>query len=258
VTAPPKSVGVIAIAPVRRNAWLANAVPGPAVAGRPMIAIVMDDLGIDQRRSRRVIALPGPLTLAFIPYGRNLRTLSAAGRKAGHELLVHVNMEPTDRGIDAGPHALLTGLKMDEIRSRLNWALSRFEGFIGISNHMGSRFTEWPDGVEVVLQELRGRGLMFLDSVTSQKSVGAALARAHGMAYASRDVFLDNDRTASKITLRLAETERLARRRGYAIAIGHPHDATLQALKTWIPAVQKRGFVLVPLSAIVRRRMGEG
>ena len=241
-----------------RNAWLANAVPSPAAAGRPMIAIVIDDLGIDQTRSRRAIALPAPLTLALIPYGYNLKLLSKAGRKAGHELLVHVNMEPTDRDIDAGPHALLTGLKMDEIRTRLAWALSRFEGYIGISNHMGSRFTEWPDGVEAVLQELRGRGLLFLDSVTSQKSVGAALAQAHGMAYASRDIFLDNDRTASRITLRLAETERLAKRRGYAIAIGHPHDVTLQALKSWIPAVKKRGFVLVPLSAIVRWRMGEG
>ena len=241
-----------------RDAWLANAVPSPIIAGRPMIAIVIDDLGIDQARSRRAIALPAPLTLALIPYGYNLKPLSKAGRKAGHELLVHVNMEPTDRDIDAGPNALLTGLKMDEIRDRLSWALRRFDGFIGISNHMGSRFTEWPEGVEAVLQELRGRGLLFLDSVTSQKSVGAALARAHGMAYASRDIFLDNDRTAFKITLRLAETERLARRRGYAIAIGHPHDVTLQALESWIPAVKKRGFVLVPLSAIVRRRMGEG
>ena len=223
-----------------------------------MIAIVMDDLGIDQARTRRVIALPAPLTLAFIPYGRNLKQLSGAGRDAGHELIVHVNMEPKDRGIDAGPHALLTNLGNDEIRSRLKWALTRFDGFIGISNHMGSRFTEWPDGVEVVLQVLRGRGLLFLDSLTSEKSVGAALARAHGMAYASRDVFLDNDRTAPRIAFRLAETERIARRRGYAIAIGHPHEATLLALEGWIPAVKKRGFLLVPLSAIVRRRLGEG
>ncbi len=242
----------------RRDAWLANAVPSPAAAGRPMIAVVMDDLGIDQRRTRRSIALPAPLTLAFLPYGYNLKKLSAAGRSAGHELIVHVNMEPIDRDVDAGPNALLTELDDDEIRARLEWALTRFDGFIGVSNHMGSRFTEWSDGVEVVLRELRGRGLLFLDSMTSQKSVGAALARAHGMAYARRDVFLDNDRSASKIAFRLAETERIARRRGYAIAIGHPHDSTLDALADWIPAVKKRGFLLVPLSAIVRQRMGEG
>lgn len=242
---------------VRRDTWLANAVPSPAANGRPMIAVVMDDLGIDQARTRRVIALPAPLTLAFIPYGYNLKELSGAGRAAGHELIVHVNMEPKDRGIDAGPHALLTSLSDDEIRTRLTWALSRFDGYIGVSNHMGSRFTEWPEGVAVVLRELRGRGLLFLDSVTSQKSVGAALARAHGMAFARRDVFLDNDRTAAKIALRLAETERIARRRGTAIAIGHPHDVTLSALERWLPAVKKRGFLLVPLSAIVRRRSGE-
>jgi len=251
--APPIQLGS-----ARRDTWLANAVPSPAPDGRPMIAVVMDDLGIDQARTRRVLALPAPLTLAFIPYGRNLRRLSGAGRAAGHELIVHVNMEPKDRGVDAGPKALLTSLTNDEIRSRLRWALSRFDGYTGVSNHMGSRFTEWPDGVEVVLRELRGRGLLFLDSVTSEKSVAAALARAHGMAYARRDVFLDNDRRASKIALRLAETERIARRRGYAIAIGHPHDATLLALERWLPEVEKRGFLLVPLSAIVRHRGGEG
>jgi polysaccharide deacetylase 2 family uncharacterized protein YibQ len=118
----------------------------------------MDDLGISQRRTRRTIALPAPITLAFIPYGRNLEKLAAAGRRAGHELIVHVNMEPTDRGVDPGPKALLTSLSENEIRERLGWALSRFDGFVGVSNHMGSRFTEWPDGMEVVLRELKRHG----------------------------------------------------------------------------------------------------
>ncbi|MEX2614694.1 MAG: divergent polysaccharide deacetylase family protein [Alphaproteobacteria bacterium] len=238
--------------------WLANAVASPATEGRPMIAIVIDDLGIDQARTKRAIALPAPLTLAFIPYGYNLRILAKSGRQAGHELIVHVNMEPTDRGVDPGPKALLTSLSQAEIRERVNWALGRFDGYVGINNHMGSRFTEWPDGMETVLQILRVRGLLFLDSLTSTSSVGAPLARAYGMAYAARDVFLDHDQSAESVIARLKETERIARRNGSAIAIGHPHDVTVDALRKWIPQAKAAGFQLVPLTAIVRSRRGEG
>ena len=78
------------------------------------------------------------------------------------------------------------------------------------------------------------------------------------MAYASRDVFLDHNRSAKAVDQQLAQTERIARRRGYAIAIGHPHDVTFEALSNWMPDAAIRGFVMVPLSAIVRHRLGEG
>jgi len=239
-------------------AWLANARPTPDDRGGPVIAIVMDDLGIDQPRTRRTIALPAPLTLAFIPYGRNLRQLAASGEAAGHELIIHMNMEPTDRDVDPGPNALLTSLDAGEIGRRLDWALSRFDGYIGISNHMGSRFTEWPEGMEIVLEILKRRGLLFFDSVTSTRSVGAALARAHRVATASRDIFIDNDRRPEFVARQLAKAERLARRRGYAIAIGHPHDVTIEVLSRWIPKAAEHGFTLVPLSTIVRRRLAAG
>ena len=223
-----------------------------------MIAIVIDDLGLSQARARRTIALPGPITLAFLPYGHNLKKLAKEGRAAGHELIIHINMEPKDHDVDPGPKALLTALDPAEIRSRLLWALDQFDGYIGVSNHMGSRFTEWPEGMEVVVQTLKRRGLLYFDSVTSTKSVGPALARAHGTAYASRDVFLDHDRNAKAVARQLVQTERIARRRGYAIAIGHPYDVTFEVLQKWLPDAAARGFVMVPLSAIVRRRLGEG
>ena len=238
--------------------WLANAAPAPAIEGRPMIAIVIDDLGLSQTRVKQTIALPSPITLAFLPYGHNLKKLTKEGRAAGHELIIHVNMEPKDHDIDPGPKALLTTLEPDEVHRRLLWAFDQFDGYIGISNHMGSRFTEWPDGMEVVVKALKRRGLLYFDSVTSTKSVGPALARAHGMAYASRDVFLDHNRTAEAVARQLAQTERIALSRGYAIAIGHPHNVTIDALRNWMPSAAERGFVMVPLSAIVRHRLGEG
>lgn len=238
--------------------WLTNAAATPAIKGRPMIALVIDDLGLSQARVRRTIALPGPITLAFLPYGHNLPKLAKEGRDAGHELIIHVNMEPKDHDVDPGPKALLTSLGEAEIRKRLDWAFAQFDGYIGISNHMGSRFTEWPDGMEIVVRAVKRRGLLYFDSVTSTKSVGPALARAHGAAYASRDIFLDHNRDKKAIARQLVQTERLARRRGYAIAIGHPHGVTLDVLEKWIPDAVARGFVMVPLSTIVRRRLGEG
>lgn len=260
--APQKKAPQIAIAPSVRTrktpTWLIHAAAAPAAKGRPMIALVIDDLGLSQARVRRTMALPGPITLAFLPYGHNLKKLAKEGRAGGHELIIHMNMEPKDHDVDPGPKALLTSLDKGEIRARLDWAFDQFDGYIGISNHMGSRFTEWPEGMEIVVQALKRRGLIYFDSVTSTKSVGPALARAHGAAYASRDIFLDHDRTTKAVTRQLVKTERIARRRGYAIAIGHPHDVTLDVLEKWIPDAVSRGFVLVPLSAIVRLRLGEG
>ncbi|MGY8959653.1 MAG: divergent polysaccharide deacetylase family protein, partial [Alphaproteobacteria bacterium] len=136
--------------------------------------------------------------------------------------------------------------------------LSRFDGFTGINNHMGSRFTAWPDGMEIVLQTLNERGLLFLDSLTNTRSIGPALARVFKTPFAVRDVFIDHDRTDEFIIKQLALTERLARRNGHAIAIGHPHDLTVNRLKQWLATVESRGFTLVPVSAIIRSNDAHG
>ena len=114
--------------------------------------IVIDDLGIDQRRTKKVIALPGPLTLAFLPYGYNLKTLTASAVANSHELLVHLPMQPQAVDADPGPNALLRSLSETEIRNRIEWSLSRFDGFVGINNHMGSDFTTWERGMSVVMR----------------------------------------------------------------------------------------------------------
>ena len=120
---------------------------------------------------------------------------------------------------------------------------------------MGSRFTADRGAMQPVLAELGARGLYFIDSRTTAATVAADMARAAGLPAASRDVFLDNETVAAAVRARLAEAETIARRRGSAIAIGHPHDATLAALAAWLPEARARGFTLVPASAVVRLRM---
>jgi hypothetical protein len=103
----------------------------------------------------------------------------------------------------------------------------------------------------LVIAELGARGLLFLDSRTTAQSVAADEARRAGVAHASRDVFLDNDVDIDAIRRQLALVEQIARRRGSAVAIGHPHDATIEALRSWLPSLEQRGFVLVPISSVV-------
>jgi len=242
--------------PGGKPAWVRYAVPSPAIGNRPMIAVVIDDLGVDRKRSERVTTLPAPLTLAWMTYADNLRPITQVARQRGHELMVHVPMQPQSESYDPGPDVLEVGLPTEELRRRLRWGLSRFDGFVGINNHMGSRFTADRAGMNVVMDEIRARGLLFLDSVTTQKSVAPDLARQYGVPFAARHVFLDNEMTVSAVRGQLAKTEAYARKYGAAIAIGHPHDGTIEALAGWLPGLEAKGFVLVPVTTIVKRELG--
>jgi len=232
--------------------WIVNAVAAYPTLGRPMIALVIDDMGLDRRRSARAVDLPGPVTLSFLPYAEDLPAQTALARSRGHELLVHVPMEPLASANNPGPDALTVGLASDEITARLRRDLARFDGFVGINNHMGSKFTGYGPGMAAVMGELRARGLLWLDSRTTAGSIGVTVARAYDVPHAERDIFLDNNPALPAVQRQLADLEAVARRRGAAVAIGHPKDNTLDALAAWLPSVAERGFVLVPLTQIVR------
>jgi hypothetical protein len=163
-------------------------------------------------------------------------------------------MQPESQSMHEGPNGLRLDLDAVELKRRLAWNLDRFSGFVGASNHMGSQFTADTTAMQIVLAEISARGLLWLDSRTTAASVGESVAAALNLPAVSRDVFLDNRLDAAAIEERLIETERIARAKGSAIAIGHPHPATLAALKAWQAEVSGRGFQLVPLSALVARR----
>ena len=222
--------------------------------GQPMIAIVLDDLGIDKNRSSWAIELPAPLTLAFLPYASGLKEQTERARALGHELLVHLPMQPKGHNSDPGPNVLDMRLGEIEVLSRLDWNLSQFSGYVGANNHMGSLFTESETGMRLVAEEMRERGLMYLDSLTSPKSQGWSSSIARGVPAVKRDVFLDNVDTLEEVKFRLEKTEEVAVREGSAIAIGHPRDSTLAVLQEWIPDAIGRGFAIVPLTQLSEHR----
>ncbi len=238
--------------------WIKNSISYNDSGSGPLIAIVIDDMGVDRDRSKKIWQLPPPLTLAFLTYADELPKQTRTAQDSGHELMLHVSMEPSSKNVDAGPNVLMSGMDEDELRNLVSWGMDRFEGYIGINNHMGSRFTEDKDGMTVVMQEVHKRGLMFLDSRTSAKTVGPVVASELGVPHLERNVFLDNEPKVPAINKQLAEVEALAMRRGMSIAIGHPREATIDALAQWLPQARARGFQIVPLSAVLKKRLGIG
>ncbi len=239
-------------------AWLKFAAAAGNTEGRPLIAVIIDDLGLDRGRTARTIRLPAAVTLSFLPYAHDLPRQVEAARRLGHELMVHLPMEPGRRTADPGPDALRVGETPENLRSRIGMALGKFTGYVGLNNHMGSRFTEDAASMRVVLEELGARGLLFVDSRTTARTVGPGIARELGVPFAARDVFLDDDPSPASVVAELRRVETVARRKGSAIAIGHPRDATLDALEGWLWGLGRRGFALVPVSAIVRHRRRGG
>jgi uncharacterized protein len=245
-----------ALAPAAEQpAWRRNALPFRDLNSKPLIAIVIDDVGIDRPHSKRAWELPGPLTMSFLPYAKDLREQAKAARSHGNELMLHLPMEPNGRA-DPGPNALLVSLSESELRQRVNTALDSFDGYVGVNNHMGSRFTAFKPGMESTLRLFKARGLLFLDSRTTPETVGDQLAQELGVPSVARNVFLDDDESIDSVRRKLAETEAVARRQGFVVAIGHPHEATLQALAEWLPTLSAKGMVLAPLSAALRKRNG--
>jgi len=236
--------------------WLKNAMASVDPGAQPMIAIVLDDVGAAPTDVPGALGLPGPITLSIMTYAPNAAKIAAAAHASGHEIMVHVPMEPINRDADPGKNALLTNLSAPEIAERLDWGLSQFPGYVGINNHMGSKFTQDAAGMRVVIAELKARGLLFLDSRTIASSVGDKLAAELGVTHVQRDVFLDDVIDEADIMKELARTEAIAKKHGMAIAIGHPHPDTIAALRQWIPAAKAKGFVLVPVSAIAKKQNG--
>lgn len=217
---------------------------------RPKIAIVLDDLGLNIARTQRTIDLPKEINLSFLPYGARSAKLAREARAAGHEILVHIPMEPHGQQ-DPGADALLTSMSSQEVTNALARNLAQLEGYVGINNHMGSRFTEDVRALLPVMKSLDERGLIFLDSRTSQASAAAKVGQAAGVPTLGRDIFLDHAQGPDNLLNQLDQLESIARRNGRAIAIGHPHDMTLEVLEVWVRGLDAKGIDLVPLTALL-------
>jgi polysaccharide deacetylase 2 family uncharacterized protein YibQ len=173
-------------------------------------------------------------------------------REAGHEVLLEVPMEPFDYpDSDLGPHTLRAGMDEDSNTQRLNWALSRFTGYAGVTNLFGQRFISDPDALSPALSVLARRGLYFFDNGVAAQSAAPSVAGRVGASFAQAGETLDNVPSAPEVDKQLSALEEQARAHGSAIGAAFLYPVSVQRIALWAKSLQGRGFVLVPVSAIV-------
>lgn len=227
----------------------------PAAPARPVrarLAIVIDDWGYGWRAAETFFGLDAPLTVAVIPFLPYSRTQALRARARGFEVLVHLPMQPEDPRYDPGPMAITTDLPDEEIRRRVELAVEAVPGAVGASNHMGSRATADRRVMEQVLAALARRGLFFLDSRTTSRSVAGAVARELGLPWAQNDLFLDGERDVPAVGRRIELGARRALAVGQAVVIGHVQPATAAALAALLPELRRRGVEVVPVSQLLQ------
>ncbi|OGT98613.1 MAG: hypothetical protein A2X80_04435 [Geobacteraceae bacterium GWB2_52_12] len=225
----------------------------PEQPGTGRLAIIVDDMGTSMQEARALAGIRVPLTFSIIPGLRNYRAVASyAAGEGAIETMIHIPMQPKEwpqRRLEA--NGLLVSMADSEIRERIEGLVNDLPQASGANNHMGSEFTEHDDKMQPVLEVLKRKGLFFVDSATSSKSVGLRLSRGMQLKSAQRNVFLDNEQNVEYITGQINQAVRLAKKKGEAIAICHPHAATIKALASVLPGMERRGITLVTASQLV-------
>jgi len=233
----------------------AFATPVQALPGKPdapRIALIVTGLGVSAGTTADAIAkLPPPVTLGFVPYGADVASLAVRARAAGHELLLQVPMEPFQYpDNDPGPQTLLTSLTPEQNIDRLHWVMSRFQGYVGLANTMGARFTASEPSFAPILHEVAKRGLIYVDDGSNPRSVASRIAGADNLPFARADVVIDVVPTPTEIDHALDRLEMAARERNVAVGIASALPVSIDRIAKWAKSAANRGLLLVPITAV--------
>ncbi len=217
------------------------------------LVVIIDDLGHELRRGTLATELPGKVTLAVLPYTRHGHRLAQAGHAAGKEIMLHAPMSTIDN-THPGTGALTLDLDEAEFRATLNAAILQVPHLKGVNNHMGSELTRHSQQMGWLMDELKKQGLYFVDSRTNKETVAARVASEWQVANLSRQVFLDNERTPEAVEERFNTVVAMAQDLGLAVAIGHPHQVTLEYLQAALPALASQGVELALVSEVLAQK----
>ncbi len=220
---------------------------------QPAIVIIIDDVGDNLKKGQAVLALPGPLTFAILPHSPHGAALARKAANSGKEVMLHAPMENThDRPL--GPGALTQDLDQAAFKQRLQDNVDSIPGVVGMNNHMGSLLTTLKPQMKWTMEVARKNHLFFVDSRTTAKSVAWRAAKAQGLPYLRRHVFLDHERTLEFIHQQFEQTLAIARKEGYAVAIGHPYPETVQYLQWALPQLDRLGVRLATASSVLEEQ----
>ena len=218
------------------------------------ISIIIDDMGYSLDRGEQAIAISAPLTYAILPNSTHAKSLATTAFAAGKEIMVHLPMENTAQ-IPMARGALTSAQPKDDFLRAIDQSLNRVPHAAGINNHMGSALTQQPRAMRWLMEALKNRQMYFIDSRTTPYTIAFATAQSHQLRAASRDIFLDNDKSIYAIDSSFQQLLRLARRKGTAIAIGHPHATTLAYLAMALPKIEN--IKVVSISELITKRVKE-
>lgn len=236
-----------------RRPWQVYARPAGAVpAGAKRVALVVSGMGISESATAHAIeVLPPEVTLSFAPYGSNLQNWINRARKAGHEVLLELPMEPFGYPQnDPGPYTLLTSLSAEENVTRLEWLLSRFTGYAGVMNYQGARFTTSQSAMTPIMKALNDRGLIFVDNGGSARSLAPTTAASIGMPVAAATRIIDPVQNPDVIGLSMSTIERTAQQSGSALGIASAFPITVDELVDWAKTLERKNIALVPVTAL--------
>lgn len=220
--------------------------------GLPHIAILIRGLGLSAKTTQAAIdTLPSEVTLSFVPYATDLQDWVEKARLKGHEVMLELPMEPYGYpDNDPGPYTLLTSADPSENIRRLHWLLSRFTGYVGVTNYLGEKFISDKDALEDVVRELETRGLLFIDDSTSARSMLGPLANKHSL-YWNRSNRLIDRASAATIDKDLARLEAHARKNALAVGTGFAFPATIETIAQWAQSLEEKDLRLAPISTAV-------
>ena len=246
----------------RGKSTLAPAPPAPAAAAvaappsqaKGNLVLIVDDMGQNMKHLDWFAGLDANLTFSILPHlPYSVRTAEEASKR-GHEIMLHLPMQPQDYPkVSPGEGALLLADSPETWTQVLEAALQQVPQAKGINNHMGSAFIQQEAGMNLVMQTLAQRDLFFLDSKTAPGEIARRAALKMSVPYLSRDVFLDDDPAPEKVKAQLQKAGQLALHRGVAIAICHPREATLLALQEELPRLRQQGVYLIRISSLVQQ-----
>lgn len=223
-----------------------------APVARPVIAVIIDDLGYTLSEDRRAAELPGPVACAILPHTPYAVALAGACQRRGKEVLLHLPMQALDDA-PLGPGGISLDMTQEQIRNTVRNDLQSIPHVVGVNNHEGSLISMHPGDLAWIMQTLHLIGrLYFVDSYTTADSIAYQIARENGVPAARRDVFLDDVNTQTAVDFQFRRLLEIARHKGFALAIGHPRPATLAVLNAELPRLTAEGVELVPVSTIVK------
>ncbi|HKW57092.1 MAG TPA: divergent polysaccharide deacetylase family protein [Candidatus Acidoferrum sp.] len=239
------------IAPLGAPASSSGASGTASSAGVPCLAIILDDLGQDRAAADAIFALPYPLTISVLPNHIHSTEIAEEARRRGYQVMLHLPMQSVG---DETPEAreLRPSMAPADIPALFEEMMQSVPTAAGVNNHQGSQATADASLMQQLMPLLQQWNLFYVDSRTTAATVAYDTAQRSGVRSAFRNVpFLDDDPEVSAVRRQLELAFHDARKKGAALAIGHPRSATLQALREFLPQAQARGVRLVYASDLV-------